>query len=265
MRCFNFKKESIYSKRGAQATAFVILGLIILCIVLLLVYVRTQFLFGPVTIDKLEQRGMVPIREHVLECIDEIAPEYFDRIALQGGYLSTSEDTFRNFDGVTVSYLCYNIEDSPTCYNRYLTMEDIESQLENVIRQGLSTCINLGGFARGAQLIVGDISVDVDVGEYESVVELDFPLRIQRGDIFIEENEFIKTLDVPLGALYGVSRDILEIETTVGEFEQLHYMLAHRGQFIIEKKRHYPDKMYIIWSKDDEDFVFQFFVQGEPS
>jgi hypothetical protein len=265
MRCFDFKKGSIYSKKGAQATSLVILGLVILGIVLLLGYMRTQFLFGPVTIDKLEQRGMAPIREHIGECIEEVAPDYFSRIARQGGYLSTPEDTFRKFDGDPVSYLCYNVENSPACYNRYLTVGDMESQLETAIRQGLSTCIDLGGFARGAQLTVGDISVDVDIGDYESVVELDFPVRIQRREMFVEENEFIQTLDVPLGALYGVTRDIIDLESTVGEFEQLSYMLAHKGQFFIEKKKPYPDKLYIIWSKDDEDFLFQFFVQGEPS
>jgi len=39
-------------------------------------------------------------------------------------------------------------------------------------------------------------------------------------------------------------------------------MLGHRGQFVIDKKRPYPDKLYILKSKDS-DYVFQFFVQGE--
>ncbi len=265
MRCFNFRGKGIYSKRGAQATAFVILGLVILGIVLLLGYTRSQFLFGPVTIDKLEQKGMVPIRDHILDCIEEVSPDYFRRLALQGGYLSTPVDTFRKFQGDPVSYLCYNLEESLACYNRYLTIGDMETQLESAIKQGLSTCINLGGFARGAQLSVGDISVDVTIGDYESVVELDFPIKIQKGDKFVEENKFTKTLDIPLGALYGVVRDILDVESIFGEFEQLSYMMARKGQFFIEKKKPYPDKLYVIWARDNEDFLFQFFVQGEPS
>ena len=112
-----------------------------------------------------------------------------------------------------------------------------------------------------------DVSTD-DLGIYLQQVGLD-NIRIPniidggRGDVFIEEDEFETVLDVPLGALFGVARDIIEVETQVGEFEQLVYMLAHKGQFVIDKKKPYPDKMYILTSKDSE-YVFQFFVQGEP-
>ncbi len=255
--------QGIKSKK-AQATTFIVLGLVILAVVVLFGFVRTQFLFGPVSIDKLNQVGLEPIRDHVEDCVEEVAPEYFDRIGMQGGYLSTPEDTFRNVNGVTVSYLCYNMEDVPNCYNRYLTLSGMESQLSNAIVDGLSSCINLKGFARGATLNVGNLDVEVDVGDYESIVDVKMPIRISKGDLFVEESDFSTSLKLPLGALYGVSMDILESETTVGEFDQLGYMLMHRGQYVIDKKRPYPDKLYVLKTKDD-DYIFQFFVQGEPA
>jgi hypothetical protein len=250
-------------KRG-QATTFVILGLVILAVVILLFFLREQFIFGPVTTQKLEQQGLDPIRDHISECVDKVAPDYFERIGLQGGYLSTPPDTFKKINGIPVSYLCYNIEGENVCYNRYLTVGNMESQLANAIREGLSTCINLKSFARGADVDVGALKVSVDIGSYNSIVNVNMPVKITKGDVYVEEDTFGTELDLPLGALYDVARDIIEAETKIGEFDQLSYMLVHKGQFVIDKKRPYPDKMYILKTKDDE-YLFQFFVQGEPS
>ncbi len=252
------------SKRG-QATTYIILGLVIIAVIVLLSYARSQYLFGPVSIDKLNQVGLEPIRDHIEECVEDVAPEYFERIGIQGGYLSTPVDTFRNVEGASVSYLCYNMEDVPVCYNRYLTLSDMELQLSQAIEEGLLSCINLNrGFARGASLDVGTTDVEVDIGDYQSIVSIIMPIKIQKGDLSVEENDFSTTLEVPLGALYGVSRDIIELETTVGDFDQLPYMLLHNGQYVIDKKRPYPDKLYISKIKDD-DYIFQFLVQGEPA
>ncbi len=251
-------------RKKGQATSFVVLGLVILVVVILLVYLRGQFIFGPVTTQKLEDKGLTPIKEHITACVNEVAPDYFERIGLQGGYLSTPPDTFRKINDVPVSYLCYNVADEVTCYNRYLTLGTMEEQLSNAIREGLSSCINLKGFAKGADLSIGALTVDVEIGSYESLVTVNMPIKIQKGDVFVEESDFSTELDLPLGVLFGVARDIIDAEATIGEFDQLAYMLLHKGQFVVEKKRPYPDKLYILQSKDD-DYVFQFFVQGEPS
>lgn len=251
------------SKRG-QATVYIVLGLVIVAVIILLGYARSQFLFGPTSIDKLNQVGLEPIRDHIEECVDQVAPDYFERIGIQGGYLSTPIDTFRKVGGEAVSYLCYNMEGVPTCYNRYLTLGGMETQLADAIKDGLSSCINLKGFARGATLTIGALNVEVDIGDYQSIVNVKMPIKIQKGELSVEEGDFSTTLEVPLGALYGVSHDIIEVETSFGEFDQLAYMLIHKGQFTIDKKRPYPDKLYVLKTKDD-DYVFQFFVQGEPS
>ncbi len=255
------KNRNKNSKLG-QATTFVVLGIVILGVVLLIGYARNQFLFGPVSIEKLQQKGMGPIENHIEECVLEIAPDYFETIGLQGGYLATPQDTYRRYLGEPISYLCYNMEDDPTCYNRYLTRNEMEIQLEEVIYVGLGNCLSFGGFARGADVSIGEMEVDVIIGEYESFVDVNVPIKIQSGEAFVEENKFGATLDIPLGALFEVSRDIIKAETTLGEFDQVPYMLGHRGQFVVDKKRPYPDKLYILKSKDD-DYIFQFFVQGE--
>jgi len=256
----------MFLKRGkkGQATSFVVLGIVILAVAILLIYLRGQFIFGPVTIQKLEEKGITPIREHITECVNKVAPDYFDRIGMQGGYLSTPLDTYKKINGIPISYLCYNIENSETCYSRYLTLDSMEEQLSKAIKEGLSSCINLKGFAKGADLSVGALDVEVQIGNYESLVNIDMPIKIQKGDVSAEENDFGTKIDVPLGALFGVTREIIEGEAKSGDFDQLSYMLLHKGNFIIDNKKPYPDKLYILKTKDS-DYIFQFFVQGEPA
>jgi len=259
MRCFDMQKR--VSKKG-QATTFVIVGIVIIVAAVLVWYLRTQYIFGPITPETLEQKGMDPIRDHVRWCIGEVAPEYLDRIGLQGGYLKTPVDTFRKNMDIPVSYLCYNMEGVPTCYNRYLTRSHMEGELSKAIKEGLGTCLNIKKFARGFDVNMGGLNVGVDIGDYETIVTAFIPVTVKKNDIVIEEDEFDVGFDIPLGALYDVSMEIVNTESQIGEFEQLSYMLVHKGQFIIDKKKPYPDKFYILKTKDS-DYKFQFFVQGE--
>ena len=249
-------------KRG-QATTFIILGIVILIVVLLLLYLRGQISFGPVTPDTLNDR-MDAIANHISDCVNEVGEDPIRRIGLQGGYLSLSEDTFKLNEGVGVSYLCYNRENDPKCYNRMLTKSAMEEELSEAIQQQLATCLNINKFKRGFDILIGQNKVVTAIGPDATLVTVNLPLTLKKGDVVIKEDTFIEAFPYPLGRLYKVSQDIVDVETEAGEFDQLSYMLAHKGQFVIEKKKPYPDKLYILQTKDS-DYIFQFFIQGEPT
>ncbi|MEK6862286.1 MAG: hypothetical protein AABY07_10070 [Nanoarchaeota archaeon] len=248
------------NKRG-QTTGFVIIGIVILAVIILLLFLRGQFFFGP-TEKTLESR-MDAVRDHYKSCLNDLVPDYLSRIGLQGGHLKTPGGTFRLREDIPVSYLCYNIPEKATCANRLLTINMMEGELDDAIKQGLATCINVNKFGRGIDLSVGSLNVDVTIGEDVTEVAVNQKVTLRRGDITLSEDQFLEDFEVPLGRLYDVSQDIIDIETTYGEFEQLTYMLAHKGQYIIDKKRPYPDKLYILQTKDN-DYVFQFLIQDEP-
>ncbi len=249
------------SHSKGQATGFIILGIVVLAIVLLILYLRGQLSLGPLTPPKF---GDESLADHIQGCIAEVSPDFFTRIGLQGGHLSTPEGTFRLQKDISVSYLCYNIPGKPQCANRLLTLHDMETELAAAIDQALNTCIRYDKFRkRGAQLTIGQRSVTVIIGIDESIVTVTQPITITRGDKVTSEDTFSHTFSIPLGRLYDVSQDILDLETSIGEFEQLTYMLAYKGEYIIDKKKPYPDKLYILQTKDS-NYLFQFFIQGEP-
>lgn len=250
------------AKRG-QTTAFVIVGIVILAVVILLFYLREQFFLGPVTTTTLQDR-LVPLENHIKECLQKISDEPIKRIGLQGGYLSLGSGAYGQYKGDSISYLCFSQGGKATCSNRMLTTTSMEQQLSETISKGLATCLNLGNFKRGFDMQIGQQKVTTAIGPSAVIVTLNLPLTIRKDDVVVTRDSFSQTFQYPLGRLYEVSQDIVDYESQFGEFEQLSYMLTHKGEFVIDKKKPYPDKVYILKTKDSP-YIFQFMIQGEPT
>lgn len=249
-------------KRG-QVTTFVIVGIVILAIVILLYFLRGQLFLGPVTTTTLQDR-LVPLETHIKDCLKRISDEPIKRIGLQGGYLSLGEGTYRTQQGQGISYLCYSQGGRATCSNRMLTSTHMEQQLSDAISKGLATCLNIGKFKKGFDLKIGQQKVTTAIGPSAVVVTLNLPLTLKKDDVVVQRDSFSQTFPYPLGRLHEVSQDIVDYESEFGEFEQLSYMLTHKGEYIIDKKKPYPDKVYILKTKDSP-YIFQFMIQGEAT
>jgi len=254
-------------KRG-QVTIFIILGIVIVILAALMLYFRTNlFLFNP-TVEDLNSR-LDEIRNHVVSCVAEVSEPPIRQIGLQGGYLSTPPDTFRLFNDSTVSYLCYSMKGSPNCINRMLTKSEMEKQLSAAVDFALQTCVDVQSFKKlgSFEIITPDRwTVDTRIGSDMVVVLVNYPIKLRstKSSAEVSVQDFSSSFNYPLGYLYDVSQDILDYETQFGEFDQMVYMLAKKGQVRIDKKRPYPDKLYIL-GKYGNDYVFQFMVQGEPT
>lgn len=253
-------------KKRGQVTAFVILGIILVAIVILLLYSRTSvFVFKPSPEDV--EGVMSEVRKDIVTCITKTGDEPIRRIALQGGYLSTPAGTYRLYDDTTISYLCYNMENDPRCMNRMLREADMEEQLSKAIDFALSTCVDIDEFKKlGFKIGTPEKwEVKTDINPDTVIVTVDYPVTVssEKTELKLSEDTFKKIFNYPLGELYKVSQDILDFETEYGEFDQLSYMLAFHGMYKIEKLRPYPDKIYKL-NKQDSNYMFQFAIQGEP-
>jgi len=253
-------------KRG-QITAFVIIGVVIVILVLLLLYSKKNvFIFSPSQEDL--NKVMSDIRKDMISCIGQAGDEPIRRIALQGGYLSTPEGTYRRYDDVTISYLCYNMEDDSRCRNRMLRKVDMEQQLNEALDFELTKCIDMNKLKAWGQLDIQaakDWVVETTINPESVQVVVNYPVTLisAKSNAVLKEDKFTKTFNYPLGELYKVSQDVINTESTYGEFDQLTYMLAYHGKYRIEKMRPYPDKIYKM-NKEDSNYYFQFAIQGEP-
>lgn len=250
------------NKRGA-ISIFVVLGIVIVVIALLLLIAKTTKYEIPF-LEKDAAGEMQEIEEEISDCLSTTGGEYITRIGKQGGYLNTPEGSFIRYNDSAVSYLCYNQENSPTCTNRLLTKRHMEEELASAIQESLSTCIN-------PFEISDDVSapepmlVSVLIAQSSVEITLDYPIIIDKGEgDRVSEDKFSASLNYPLGELYDVAMDVIDKEAFVGEFEQLTYMLDHKGRYEIIKDRPYPDKVYQLRLMNN-NYMFQFAIQGGSS
>jgi len=253
-------------KRG-QVTLYVILGIVIVATTLIVLYLKTNvFLFNP-SYEDLEGE-LADIRDHAIQCLKGVSDDPLRTIGLQGGYLATPDGTYRLYNDTQVSYLCYNMEDTSRCMNRMLTKLTMEEELQNNLDYLLRNCLNVQGFKKfgGFDIFEGDWKTDVDIRENDVVVKLDYPvtLRSKRSDVEVSMSGVSTRFGYPLGYLYDISQDVVNTEAIYGEFDQFIYMLNQKGKVRVDKKRPYPDKLYVM-NQRGEDYIFQFFVQGEPT
>ena len=258
-------------KRG-QVTIFAILGVIIAALVVLFLFIRNQVYIGGNTIEDLEKE-FPQIQEHVEECLTTSGEQYINLIGKQGGYLTTNPGTFRQYKGIGINYLCYNIDGVPECSNRGLRLVDIKAALENGMLNEINSCLNINQFDKiGLNVERGSLKLDVDIGEDNTIINANLPVKISKGGTEANRNKFEAELNYPLGRLYNSAKDIVDSEAVYGNLDTLTYSVLKTRisgkPYIVQKLQPYPDKLYVLKIKDtpstDNEFIFQFFVQDEP-
>ncbi|MFH1591821.1 MAG: hypothetical protein ABIB47_00435 [Candidatus Woesearchaeota archaeon] len=259
-------------KRG-QVSVFVFIGIVIVVLVILFLFLRTRVYIGPATQQDLEAE-LAPIEDNIKECVMENVGPMLDELGRNGGYLDPAPGTYRLYRGNTVAYLCYNIQNRPYCRPRVLRLKDMEEQLEEALLEDLEECIDVQGFKKiGLDLESGELDIDIEIGEDVTSVIIDLPLKITKGDTFVELREFSVDINKPLGRLYDVMREAVNGEATVGDFETVLYSaaktkLTSKLYYVEIIDKPYPDKLYMATIKDypnqEDTYIFQFFIEGEP-
>ena len=249
-------------KRG-QATLFIVLGIILVVIVgLYFVGVKTEII-PPLLGTSDANSEMNDIEEHVEGCLEEIGEDYLGILGQQGGYLNPSEDTYKLFNDSMVSYLCWNQVDYKTCTNRLLTLDKMQEDLQDAMNTGLETCINVYDYSNDVEAGTWDLEVDVNFQNVDFILNYDVAIDKGEGDV-ASEDEFFVSVDVPLGELYEVSQDIVNEYATLGDFDQLLYMLSKLSKYTIYKNKPYPYVLYQVKLRED-DYIFQFAIEGESN
>ncbi len=247
-------------KRG-QVTVFIILGIVILVAIALVYSLRNLVGIG-IEPQRFLSLRLEPLRDDVNRCIDKEARDALYLIGKQGGTLDPIKYKFYN--GNNVNYLCYNIVGDERCSNHIVLVTDMVKELNNYLQSKLSDCINIKGISKKLfyNINVGKLSVDTRILANDVLVKVNLPITLSKGESTLSISDFSKTVNIPLGSLYDTVYDIVDSETSTGEFLQLPYMLAKRGSVEVNVDKPYPDKIYILNKKND-NYIFQFAIEGE--
>ena len=250
----------INGKRG-QITIFIILGIIIVAIFGIVYFIISERAKEIRKEAKFDESKLQPLKDYVEDCIEQEGNKVLELIGKQGG--DVDPGLYQYYFDNKISYLCYT-DSFTACYNRRPNLiNHMESEIKNYMERNLRSCVNLDEIKKaGFNVESGDeFKVSVSVGKLNTIMNLDYPVTIAKGNTVVKENRFTNTFDVPLGRLAEVAHDGIEEETAIGDFFTVPYMLRHQSEIEIERQEVRDSKVYILNLRNDP-YKFQYAVRS---
>jgi hypothetical protein len=255
-------------KRG-QVTVFVILGILIVIILALVFYLYGERLKITTTEEtKFDASSIEPLKTYIQDCIDKNGLGAINLIGKQGGEMNPGY--YQNWncripgDCDHVSYACFTTEYSP-CYNKKPFMKEfVEQELTAYLKNKINECIDLNKIRdSGFQVEAGNLNFNVSILDYNTIVNVNYPITIKKGDSTLKQDKFSKTFNVPLGRLIKIAEEIVrdEINNPQGVVYYENYPLKYNGEIQLERDTYAKTEIYITKLRDNP-YKFQFAVQN---
>ncbi len=245
-------------KKG-QVTLFVILGLVLLILISVFFYARSQYGFLVPSQQFLEGRAQ-DIQTDLASCVERIVPPLLTDFSQQGGSLNPSPSLY--YHGKNVAYLC-QAGKGTACVNYLPPLSVMLHSVEGELTTQVQNCVNKDLLAEKGIQVSGTKTVkttlELSGDALTALTSYDVQLQRDTTLVHITPVRYVAA-NVPLGEIYPVIHDIIEGQTH-GGFDQLYYMLQYKGKYLIQVDKPYPDTVYRV-SKTGSDYAFWFAVQG---
>lgn len=251
-----------FNKDG-QITIFFIIGIVLLLTLLLFVYYSSSIKQKKVAlVDTNTERNS--IEHYVTQCIVQVAKPLISEISNRGGSFAPASGIFWNnkeINALAVYKTGIGYE------NQLLLRQSIETELSEMIKHNLKTCVDMSIFKnKGYNITEKEHSVKSIINDKAVIVNLKYPLEVTIGTAKLNFEDFSASIDSSLGRLYDAAVDIVNIEVQDGYFDKEDFMLKNGAAIRVEKHKPYPDIVYVLKSyeaKSFKDLIFQFAIKGK--
>jgi len=249
-------------KRG-QVTTFIILGIVLIIVVALIYFARSELGVGRPKQEFLDIQ-LRSIQDEVNRCVDERVPQGLKLFGLQGGTLKPA--SYKLYQGNQVQYLCSNIPNDAMCLNLLKPLGNYEDELNKYAEFELNNCLDPNKFKSlfgSYEISIGSLKVDIDLEDEKALVNVDYPVTLSKGDARpVNLPRITRSIEAPIGGLYKDTYQIINGYASTGDFLHEAYMFSKRGEVEIKRDTVYPDIIFIL-NKKNSDYVFQFAIEGE--
>jgi len=262
----NFR--NIMQKRG-QVTLFVIIGILLVIVVGIIFYLYGDKLKVETEEEvKFDSSSVESVKTFIQDCVNKYSLEAVNLVGKQGGEINPgfyqNWNCRRANECDKVSYLCYTTEYN-SCYNKKPFLHDfVEKEIHNYLKTRLKSCIDLDKIeSSGFNVNAGELKFNVSIGDYATIINLNYPITISKGDSSLKLEKFSKSLDVPLGRLIEVASDIVnqEINNPQGVVNYENYGIKTNGEIQIERHTYSNTKIYTAKTRNNP-YKFNFAVQN---
>ena len=232
-------------KKG-QVTIFVVMGIILIIIVGLLIYVRTEISQPelPIGDESLFQFERA-IKTQTEDCMEQLAKEAIIELGKTGGYLDTSfiqpsGYTATDSNGLEIfpesgQYIpyWYHMDSSNSCTNcefeaRYPLLNggrnSIETQLAKHIEENIDFCVNdyESVELQGVDIEeTGQSDVEVTFGLGMTSIRLNKEVTLTRDESVAKVDEYYAYLDINFNSIYQLARDIISSLNSYKKIEEI--------------------------------------------
>jgi hypothetical protein len=214
-----------YSKKG-QITVFIILGILLLLAFILVFTLKSEIIVSESTFEKkIVENGIEkgPVGQHIESCLRKVLTEGVRQISFYGGYFYPSgleEYQEAGDGGEFYDHYYFGGVQLPYLLNKdkiiLREINDIEEKLSNYVLVELGDCLDtFTAFQEGVYVdhpelgLNGGAEVLVNVQEDFVLVELQWPVKVKKGESVTTLDVFQSKVDLRLGRLYGLVRDLL--------------------------------------------------------
>ena len=214
------------NKKG-QVTIFVIVGIVLVVAVFLVFYFLGDKLKRDTDVEVVfDESSLEPLQDYVKDCVKEHGQQSIDLVLKQGGKINPGLSYFYNEN--KVNYLCYT-DSFDSCQNKHPFVDSlIENEIKNYLIDKIPGCIDLNKIRdEGYNVQEGRFDLNVEVGEYNLIVDINYPITITKGETTITESRFSESFDVPLGKFAEVAEDVVDEEILFGTFFNQIYEAQH--------------------------------------
>jgi len=241
----------------AQISVFIVIGLVILVIAgisfAVVDYVNSG-LDNELLAQYRVQSDIEPVKKYIESCLEQVSIEPIDQIGENGGSLEPGK--FRWYFGNKFNYLCHG----DRCEHNPLFRQEMEAELEYVIRDRLIECMDLSIFERQDFTVrTGVMDLNATIGRKDVSIKLYYPVQLMRADLDLKISDYNVRIKKPLGLLYDKSIEIINSEIQNSYFDQVEYIVNNDKEVIVEKHRPYPDIVYELTS---DEYLFRFALEG---
>lgn len=198
-------------KKRGQIAVYVIVGIILVLVLSLIFYMVYSKKTGKedLTKDLSLEANVESVKFLIDACNDQVALEGAYYLASHGGHYPLP-NSYEGFSGYDVVYVYQHSLSQP---NIVLSLDKIENNYENYIKDNLPLCVNHFEFFKnkGMDITEGDINVDVNINNNLVVVETAYDVTIDYKGVTNKILDlFTAEIPVRLGLMYDYSKKITE-------------------------------------------------------
>jgi hypothetical protein len=244
----------------AQVTAFIILGLFIITVILVVLWLRPDS-------DSDGQETQNP-NSFLSTCLKDYVIEAVEEISVHGGYSEPELSIDYEFEGeprADIGYLCYQGGDYLSCVNQEpMLFNHLESEIGDYISRDVRGCFDeLTVSFEEKGYVVDAVYRGFEVGLSEKKIQIDInaEITLTKSDESAKEENFRVSAPSRFYDLAVIAQKIVSREARNCDFDFIRFMDLYPEYSIDMTQTLDSSKIYTVTYKDTEEW-FRFAVRG---